>query len=78
MACGTPVVAADAGALPDTCGGAALLADPNDPAAIADAVERACGDERLGAAGIARAAAFPWELAVSRIDDLLSARGHEA
>jgi glycosyltransferase involved in cell wall biosynthesis len=78
MACGTPVVAADAGALPDTCGGAALLADPKDPSAIADAVERACGDERLGAAGIARAAAFPWELAASRIDGLLSARGHEA
>jgi glycosyltransferase involved in cell wall biosynthesis len=75
MACGTPVVAADAAALPETCGGAALLADPHDPAAIADAVARACGDERLGAAGIARAASFPWELAVSRIDGLLSPQG---
>jgi len=43
--------------------------------AIAEAVERAGGDERLGAAGIARAAAFPWELAVSRIDGLLSTPG---
>jgi glycosyltransferase involved in cell wall biosynthesis len=75
MACGTPVVAADAGALPETCGGAALLADPNDPVAIADAVERACGDEQLRAAGIARAAAFTWELAAARIDDLLCGRG---
>ena len=75
MACGTPVVAADAGALPETCGGAALLADPRDPVAIADAVERACGDEQLSAAGIARAAAFTWELAAARIDGLLSARG---
>ena len=40
MACGTPVVAA-AAALPETCGDAALYADPRDPAAIADAVERA-------------------------------------
>jgi glycosyltransferase involved in cell wall biosynthesis len=75
MACGTPVVAADAGALPETCGGAALLADPRDPAAIADAVERACGDEQMGAAGIARAAGLTWELAASRIDHLLSTRG---
>jgi glycosyltransferase involved in cell wall biosynthesis len=75
MACGTPVVAAAAGALPETCGGAALLVDPDDQAAIAEAVERACEDERLGAAGIARAAAFPWELAVSRIDGLLCTPG---
>jgi glycosyltransferase involved in cell wall biosynthesis len=75
MACGTPVVAADAGALPETCGGAALLVDPIDPAAIADAVERACGDEQLAAAGRERAAGFTWELAASRIDHLLSSRG---
>jgi glycosyltransferase involved in cell wall biosynthesis len=75
MACGTPVVAAAAGALPETCGGAALFADPHDPAAIADAVERACGDAQLAAAGLARAAAFPWELAVTRIDGLLSTLG---
>jgi glycosyltransferase involved in cell wall biosynthesis len=75
MACGTPVVAAAAGALPETCGGAALFADPHDPAAIAEAVERACGDAQLAAAGLARAAGFPWELAVSRIDGLLSTPG---
>jgi glycosyltransferase involved in cell wall biosynthesis len=78
MACNTPVVAANAGALPETCGGAALLADPNDPVAIADAVERACGDGQLAAAGLARAASLPWQLAVSRIDRLLSTPGgHE-
>jgi len=75
MACGTPVVAAAAGALPEACGGAALLADPRDPVAIADAVERACGDARLAAAGIARAAEFPWELAATRVDGLLSSPG---
>jgi glycosyltransferase involved in cell wall biosynthesis len=72
MACGTPVVASHAAALPDTCGGAALLVDPRDPVAIADAVDRAIGDEQLGAAGIARAAAFTWESTVSRVDDALS------
>ncbi len=33
MASGTPVVAADRAALPETCGDAALLADPDDPEA---------------------------------------------
>ncbi len=31
MACGVPVVAADRAALPETCGDAALLVDPDDP-----------------------------------------------
>jgi glycosyltransferase involved in cell wall biosynthesis len=74
MACGTPVVAADAGALPETCGGAAILVDPHDPVAIADAVDRAAGDERLGAAGVARAAAFSWERTAREVDALLRPR----
>ena len=36
MACGVPVVAARAGALPETCGDAARYADPFDPDDIAD------------------------------------------
>jgi glycosyltransferase involved in cell wall biosynthesis len=47
MACGTPVVAADRAALPETTGGAALLADPDDPAAFAVALERLIGDDEL-------------------------------
>jgi glycosyltransferase involved in cell wall biosynthesis len=61
MACGTPVVAARAGALPETCGDAALYADPRDPPGIADAIERAMEDGALRAAGPVRAAAFTWE-----------------
>ena len=71
MACGTPVVAADAGALPQTCGGAAVLADPRDAVAIADAVQRAMGDEDLVVAGIARAAEFTWERTALDLDALL-------
>jgi glycosyltransferase involved in cell wall biosynthesis len=71
MACGTPVVAADAGALPETCGGAALLVDPRDQVAIADTIERAAGDERLAAAGIARAGEFTWERSALLVDALL-------
>ncbi|MCW2989657.1 MAG: glycosyltransferase family 4 protein [Solirubrobacterales bacterium] len=61
MACGTPVVASDRTALPETCGGAALLVDPGDQAAIADAVLAAIGDASLRERGIARAAEFSWD-----------------
>jgi glycosyltransferase involved in cell wall biosynthesis len=71
MACGTPVVASSAGALPETCGDAALLVDPHDPSAIADAVERAIGDERLRTAGLNRAAQFSWDRTAREIDALL-------
>jgi glycosyltransferase involved in cell wall biosynthesis len=64
MACGTPVVAADRAALPETCGEAAVLADPDDPDTFAAALLRAATDEieraRLRAAGLERAAGFSW------------------
>jgi len=61
MACGTPVVTSDRTALPETCGNAALLVDPTDPTAIADAVLAAIGDAGMRERGIARAAGFSWE-----------------
>ena len=75
MAAGTPVLATTAGALPETCGGAArLVADPAAfatelPALLADGAER----ERLRAAGLARAAGFSWERTATEIDALLAA-----
>jgi glycosyltransferase involved in cell wall biosynthesis len=72
MACGTPVVAARAGALPETCGDAALYADPRDPASIAAAVERAVEDPTpLRAAGLERAHDFSWEETARRVHALL-------
>lgn len=75
MACGTPVVAADAGALPETLAGAGLLADPHDPAAFTAALLRAIGDgelrSRLIAAGHRRARELSWERTARRTDDLL-------
>ncbi|MHC4923684.1 MAG: glycosyltransferase family 4 protein [Planctomycetota bacterium] len=65
FACGTPVLASTAGALPETAGGAALLVDPLDVDAIADGVRRLLddGDLRadLVAKGRSRAAAMTWE-----------------
>jgi glycosyltransferase involved in cell wall biosynthesis len=75
MASGVPVVASDRGALPETCGGAALLVDPTDHAAIADALEAAIGDDALVAAGLARAARFSWERTARAVDGVV-ARGY--
>jgi GT2 family glycosyltransferase/glycosyltransferase involved in cell wall biosynthesis len=65
MASGVPVVAADRTALPETCGDAALLVDPDDPEAFADAMLAAIGTpdvrERLISAGLERARMFGWE-----------------
>jgi len=76
MACGTPVVAARAAALPETCGDAALYADPRDADGLADAIERAMDDDALRAAGPRRAAAFTWDRTArgvdAVIDDLLT------
>jgi glycosyltransferase involved in cell wall biosynthesis len=73
MASGTPVVASDRGALPETCGGAALLADPEQPHAFAAAaVEAAVGrPQRLIEAGLERAARFTWERAARSTDQAI-------
>jgi glycosyltransferase involved in cell wall biosynthesis len=65
MARGVPVACSNAASLPEVAGGAALLFDPRDPRAIADAMaELLAGGaaiERLREAGLARAAQFTWE-----------------
>jgi alpha-1,3-rhamnosyl/mannosyltransferase len=72
MAAGVPVVAADAGALPETCGGAALLADPDDTAALTSAVLSCLDDaalaQRLRAAGPERARSFTWDRTARELD----------
>jgi len=62
MACACPVVTSDRSAMPETAGGAAALADPDDPASIAAAIVTACGDAgpRLRELGPPRAAQFTW------------------
>jgi glycosyltransferase involved in cell wall biosynthesis len=75
MACGTPVIAADRAALPEICGDAAILVDPDDPSAITAAVLAACDDQMLAAelraAGIERARRYTWERAAAACDALL-------
>jgi glycosyltransferase involved in cell wall biosynthesis len=71
MACGVPVVAARAGALPETCGDAARYADPFDPDDIATQVEEAIDDDNLRAAGPRHAAQYTWERTAQALDALL-------
>lgn len=70
FACGTPVLASTAGALPETAGGAALLVDPLDTDAIADGIRRLLDDGDLRAdlvtKGLVRAAAMTWEATARR------------
>src|SRR5829696_6955152 len=75
MASGTPVVAADTTALPETCGGAALLVPPDGEAfraallaLLADPVDR----DRLRAAGLERAAGFTWDATARAVDAVMT------
>jgi glycosyltransferase involved in cell wall biosynthesis len=65
MSCGTPVLASTASSVPEVVGHAALLLDPHDAAAWADAVRLLSSNEALreslSAKGLARAAHFTWE-----------------
>ncbi|HEX5246737.1 MAG TPA: glycosyltransferase family 4 protein [Gaiellaceae bacterium] len=57
MVCGLPVVATNVSSLPELVadGETGLLVPPDDPAALARAVERALADPALGPAGLERA-----------------------
>jgi len=65
MARGVAVACSNASSLPEVAGDAALLFDPRDESALAEALCRLLDDpalrERLRARGLARAAEFTWE-----------------
>ena len=65
MACGTPVVTSNSSSLPEVVGDAAIMVDPYDVDAIADAMARVLDDPALAddlrQRGLARAGQFSWE-----------------
>ena len=74
MASGTPVITSNVSSLPEVVGDAALLVDPHDAAAIADAMRRVLSDaslrEDLKRRGLVRAGDFSWERSVRRVHEI--------
>jgi len=83
MACGAPVVASNAGAVPEIAGGAALLCDPGRADDIAEKILRVLDDPALRRSlrdrSLARAKAFSWETCARRtagvLREVVMARG---
>jgi len=71
MACGCPIAAANATAIPECVGEAAVLFDPLDPAAIADAIAALLDDaprrHALAELGLKRWPAYAWGNVVPRL-----------
>jgi glycosyltransferase involved in cell wall biosynthesis len=69
LACGTPVVASQAGSLPEVIGDAGLFFDPLDVSSIATVLRRLVRypqlRESLASRALARAAQFTWDRAAS-------------
>jgi glycosyltransferase involved in cell wall biosynthesis len=61
MACGAPVVAANASSIPEVCGQAAVLAPPDLDALVEGIREALAKADAFSRAGLARAAAFTWD-----------------
>ncbi len=77
MACGTPVIVASTGALPEVAGDAALFFNPNQPQELACQLERLLQDENLrghlAVQGLSRAGDYPWEYSAHRLQEIFQA-----
>jgi glycosyltransferase involved in cell wall biosynthesis len=74
MACGCPVAASTAGAIPEIAGDAAVLFDPTDVEAMAAAMlEADSRREELRELGLARATGYTWDESARRHDDVYRA-----
>jgi glycosyltransferase involved in cell wall biosynthesis len=65
MRCGCPVIGANAGAIPEVTGGAAMLFDPHSPQELSEAILKVTCEPKvrrdLVERGLARAHEFTWE-----------------
>ncbi|WP_260439501.1 glycosyltransferase [Humibacillus xanthopallidus] len=81
MACGTPVVVSDSGALPGAVDGAALVVPEGDPAALAKALQQVTSDavvrSRLVADGLRRAQASSWDEVATAYERLYRLAAHD-
>jgi glycosyltransferase involved in cell wall biosynthesis len=76
MAAGVPVITSNVSSLPEVVGDAAVLIDPTDASAIADAMARVLGDPTLSAdlvrRGYERVKTFSWARSVARTHEVYS------
>jgi len=74
MASGTPVITSNVSSLPEVVGDAAILVNPLEPQAIAEAMRRVLTDaavrDDLRARGFARARQFSWERSIRRVREI--------
>jgi glycosyltransferase involved in cell wall biosynthesis len=74
MASGAPVITSNVSSLPEVVGDAALLIDPYDPEAIADAMRRVLSDDvlrvQLRERGLVRARHFSWDRSIRRVHEI--------
>jgi glycosyltransferase involved in cell wall biosynthesis len=70
MSCGAPVVSSSCGALPEVCGGAALLVSPHATEEIAANIYEVLSEPALAAElrsrGLARSQSFSWEATAAK------------
>jgi glycosyltransferase involved in cell wall biosynthesis len=70
MACGTPVITSSVSSLPEVAGSAAIMVDPQDVPALAEAIGRVVRDaglrEMMRHAGLQQAARFSWDQAAAQ------------
>ncbi|MEQ8398851.1 glycosyltransferase family 1 protein [Thalassobaculum sp.] len=82
MALGCPVIASTRASLPEVCGDAAVLVDPDDTAGMAVAIDRLSADSEWRAGlverGRVRAGAFSWRNSARRLLDALGHAGQRA
>ncbi|MGL3606261.1 glycosyltransferase family 4 protein [Rhizobium sp. G187] len=71
---GVPVITSNRSSMPEVAGDGAVFVNPDDSAAIADAIQRLHSDrelrEQLGELGRLNTARFPWEMAATALIQL--------
>ena len=79
MSCGTPVITSDTSSMPEVAGDAALLVNPYDISAIADAMNNLMSDkqlrERLIYRGLERVKQFSWKKCAEQTLEVLNTVG---
>ncbi|MDA8637313.1 glycosyltransferase [Rhodospirillales bacterium] len=75
MACGAPIAASNAGAMPEVVGDAGVYFDPNDPHEMSECIIRLLEDENLrntnADIGIDRAQRYSWDRTAENVADVL-------